>query len=733
MKRLQGGLTCLILIQQSLLNMPPALAENPINFEFDPPVTLTEPTVKHYDLAEPPPTTKASETLVSGSRAGQELGAKGFLMRLVATPDAPLRAAILPPLALDGGELPAELAAGLQAALAQQMPDWTWQVTTQPLSRPTAVPSPAPSPLPSGGSAETDDIGDLEQPSSPPRPTVPPNPEELLPGNNDGNPDIKISPAPSPSSSLEQDPRQNQIESEAAQIPEDPRTALPFNLQIMQLADSQGLDLALGLRIQKVADGYWVLYSLYSGADGAVLLNRKLTVTSLEPVALATALQKALSQLPESAPVNDIGPAGSELHLRTTPPGLHAYLDEVPVGLSPLILRQLPPGQHQLRLFEAEPYQVERIRVTSDPPGLKVVVNDRELGRTPLDFPAELMLPGAYEIELSSEGRDRYEAEIQVQTSPEGVPVQLDKLPVKRTPVTFRELDKRSYVLHLLPHQAIDVQLPIELGAAGIEPMQVDVYKFAKLIVNSSVLNAELSIDNEVVGETPYSANLAQGLHSLRLSKNRFRTHDQAIELVAGQTHELFFELRPRSADTSIFLTPTGELTPQLNFGAKYLTFGQLQRGTSSELGHLYGLEVDYGWPDLWRVADAFDLGLELSGFFFALQTPSIWRNFQGLGSKLQFLRESDVIPISAALGAYVNIDPTRPKLVGYLSLSRNFGDFALHLGIQTHGFNLNAGYTGWENIRLGLLIYADSFLRLLADENESVTTFFGVQAGYSF
>ena len=153
-----------------------------------------------------------------------------------------------------------------------------------------------------------------------------------------------------------------------------------------------------------------------------------------------------------------------------------------------------------------------------------------------------------------------------------------------------------------------------------------------------------------------------------------------------------------------------------------------------NERAFLYGVEIDYGWPEIYQFNENFNLGLEISAAYFALQSESYFRQYPGLGTKVQFLRENDNIPISAAVGGYVTLDPEHFNTVGYLSLSRNFGDFALHLGLQTHGFNLNLGYTGWDNIRLGALVYADSFFKLLTENGERSTgTFYGLQAGYSF
>ena len=321
-------------------------------------------------------------------------------------------------------------------------------------------------------------------------------------------------------------------------------------------------------------------------------------------------------------------------------------------------------------------------------------------------------------------------------TAGHNISVQLDKSPVQRTPVSFQELDKKNYTLTLNPYRPISVTYPLN---RLVSPIHIEPYKYAKLILNASVKDAEVRLNDELMGETPYSANLPQGKHELTLSKNRFRTQNKTLFLEPGKTQELFFNLEPRSADTSIFFTPTGEITPQLNIAGKFLGFGRVETlpvvlPYRNESAQLYGVEVDYGWPEIYRFSDNFTLGLEVSAAYFALQSESYFRQYPGIGTKVQFLRESDNIPISAAVGGYFTLDPARLNTVGYLSLSRNFGDFALHLGLQTHGFNLNVGYTGWDNIRIGGVVYADSFFKLLTENGERSTgTFYGLQAGYSF
>lgn len=503
------------------------------------------------------------------------------------------------------------------------------------------------------------------------------------------------------------------------------------NLSVMTLADDARLDLIVQAKITAAAGRYWLMLSVYSGPSGEVILSTSRTFATLDPQEIGTAIQDLLAALQPELAIHDLEGAGTEageLHLRTRPEGMQVYLDEAAVGISPLFIRGIAQGEHLIQVQENIPYQVSRIQIISSPPGVQVEVNGRSRGQTPLDLPPELLGPGSYQLRLNS--AEAFDAEIRVLTQPDQVPVKLNQLPVQRSPVSFQSLKSTEHTLTLLPYHAVQVRKPVSIASGETSTLEINAYKSSRLTVETSLSGAQLELNGEWVGDTPYTSHLAQGQHRLKLSKARYRTQEHLIELQAGESHRFFYKLTPRSTDTSIFLTPTGELSGQLNLGVKYLGFGSLERGS---LAHLYGIEADYGWPSLYRFADTFDIGLGISGFAFSLNSQTIWRRFQGLGTKIQFLRESDSIPISAAVGTYLSLDPEHSAWVGYFSLSRNFGDFAIHLGLQTHGFNLNFGYTGWDHVRLGGVVYSDSFLRLLAEGEESSSTFYGLQLGYSF
>jgi hypothetical protein len=305
---------------------------------------------------------------------------------------------------------------------------------------------------------------------------------------------------------------------------------------------------------------------------------------------------------------------------------------------------------------------------------------------------------------------------------------------MRRTPVTFEQLRSKKIQLKLTPLRPVKVHQKLVLETNQQQNLHIDLYKMSKLIVESPELGAQIWLDGEQVGETPFSQTLPQGFHQLELRKNRFKTYRSMLTLDPGELQEYFVVLEPKNVDSSIFLIPTGESSSGLQVSSRYLGFSSFTNTTTDQSGpaHFLSTEVTYGWPSLSRW-NFFDFGLSAGAFLGGLNTPEGWRSLQGIGGKLQILRESNSIPVSMALASYINIDLAQPKLVGAISLSRNFFDFALHLGLQTHGTSVGIGYTGIDRFSLGLSIFSDGFFKLFTNPGQEMGTFYGIQAGYSF
>jgi hypothetical protein len=525
------------------------------------------------------------------------------------------------------------------------------------------------------------------------------------------------------------------ITTSEAEIPTPPQ---PYHQNAYQaFSDTNTVDLLLSSHFYTLGNRYWGVFKVSHGGDGRSLKLVKLEMSSpFDSPEMMRQLLIALNLPMLAATVGGIydGPlqTGGELHLRTTPPGLDLYLNGDPVGKTPLILRHLTPQVHELQMSEVRPYQITRLRLNSDPPDLPVRLNQRLLGKTPLNLPKELLTPGDYTLELLT--HQAFVASLEVQTAPDGIAVEVAGVGMRRTPVTFEQLRNKKIEFQLLPLRPVQVKKEITLVAGQQQQAHIDLYKMSKLIIDTSELGAQVWLNGEQVGDTPFSQTLPQGFHHLELRKNRFKIYRSKLTLDPGELQEYFVALEPKNVDSSIFLIPTAEAGSGLQLNTRYLGFSNFTNSLTNQQGaaHLITSEATYGWPSLYRWS-FFDIGVSAGIFLGGLNTPEGWRSLQGLSGKLQLLRESSTMPVSVALSSYAHIDSAQPKWVGAVSISRNFFDFALHLGLQTHGTSVGIGYTGIDRLNLGASIFSDGFFKLLTHPGQEIGTLYGVQAAYSF
>lgn len=508
----------------------------------------------------------------------------------------------------------------------------------------------------------------------------------------------------------------------------------------IQLCHQYKIDLFIQSSLQKTNNGYWLNIQLIYGINGKTIKNKQLFLNSID----INRITKETLAIFEPDPYAilehtiDIGTDSDpgEVHIETIPENMYVELNGFRLGQSPLVLRHLPPGQHQLALKEIHPFRYQRLRISSNPPGVEVYLNEQFQGLTPLSLPSSwLQTAGTYQ--LAFKGLTAFKADLEIVTQPEGVPFSLDDNTLRKSPVTFQQLNSPKYKLLVKENETTSVTQVIQIAPHPGPPLLVNIepYKYAKIVLEASEENTTVILDQENRGETPLSINLTPGIHHLQILKPRFQQIAQTLNLSAGETSNLFFKLEPKSIDTSIFLNPTGEISNHINISTKVFGFSTLKSsrdGTSQGAG-LASIELDYGWPQIGKFYNIFDLGLSVSGYTAILQKSNQWINYKGLGGKLQLFKESQSIPVSVAIGSYINLDLPHIKPVGFISFSRNFFDFALHLGLQTHGMNLNIGYNGFDNLRLGLVIFANSFFGLLTSEGEELSTLYGLQAGYKF
>ena len=174
---------------------------------------------------------------------------------------------------------------------------------------------------------------------------------------------------------------------------------------------------------------------------------------------------------------------------------------------------------------------------------------------SPLSFPLNdryLMIPGEYEIEAESEGYYSYFSQIQINdTANQVIPVELDLLPdtlnieaqvvseiyidnffIDNSPVSI-ELFSGTYDLRIKSEGYIPYEEEIVINGGG-----QDIFKIVELTpdiaflsVETNIIGAEIYIDGQLFGETPFRGNITSGNHDLELSFEGYQSFNRRINV----------------------------------------------------------------------------------------------------------------------------------------------------------------------------------------------------------
>jgi len=89
--------------------------------------------------------------------------------------------------------------------------------------------------------------------------------------------------------------------------------------------------------------------------DGYTPVDRRVTVTDAKPApALTVTLQKARPGLAAAAAVPpSLAPRAGALDVESRPAGAQVFVDGKAVGVTPLVLSNVAPGEHDVRLEES--------------------------------------------------------------------------------------------------------------------------------------------------------------------------------------------------------------------------------------------------------------------------------------------------------------------------------------------------------------------------------------------
>ncbi|MBX7100569.1 MAG: PEGA domain-containing protein, partial [Myxococcaceae bacterium] len=204
------------------------------------------------------------------------------------------------------------------------------------------------------------------------------------------------------------------------------------------------------------------------------------------------------------------------------------------------------------------------LKVVSTPAGAQVSVDGSTVGKTPFTGKVE---PGEHSVELTLDGYERTgktascvaqrdclvslalkEAPITVSLSstPIGATATVDGKPVGLTPVDVDlSPGKHALSLALQGHQGVQTTLTVSRKGKRDFNFPLSAPRF-QLAVQSSPPGAQLRLDGEAVGVTPWSGRTASGPHTLELSLVGFATATQDVTVLP----------RPLPTRAAVKLTP---------------------------------------------------------------------------------------------------------------------------------------------------------------------------------
>jgi hypothetical protein len=260
---------------------------------------------------------------------------------------------------------------------------------------------------------------------------------------------------------------------------------------------------------QKSVDGKFDVWVLY---------RYPLAEISRERSRLATARGEATPEFSEQGSA-DAGRKNGTLDLNTQPPGASVNIDGTSYGVTPMRLKGvIEAGRHTLRLdhpaFETVQEEIlltpgktlkvdkplvpamARLSITTEPSNANIVVNGKLLGTTPL---ANLEVPAnkALKVEI---------------THAESSPLAVD-LEVAKDEFNAKHFD-----------------LPL---------------KNAQVTIRSSPAGAEVFVDAQMVGYTPFGPKtLSAGRHPLRVRKAGFHEERTDLNLRGGEKRQIDLPLQ---------------------------------------------------------------------------------------------------------------------------------------------------------------------------------------------
>jgi len=193
-----------------------------------------------------------------------------------------------------------------------------------------------------------------------------------------------------------------------------------------------------------------------------------------------------------------------------------------------------------------------------------------------------LLLPGSYKVTAQAEGYQTLEQSFEVTaegdsefqfkfeklpgrltltSNPGGAKVEIDGEPVGKTPIEALSLAPGSHQLRVRAKRYQVHEQPIEIeGLDKLQTLEVELIPaWAEIHFASKPPGAEVLLDEEALGETPLTAEVGAGSHTVAMQLDGYKTWTGSLDVVANEPQSLpVVELEPLPGQVKVATRPEG-------------------------------------------------------------------------------------------------------------------------------------------------------------------------------
>jgi hypothetical protein len=257
----------------------------------------------------------------------------------------------------------------------------------------------------------------------------------------------------------------------------------------------------------------------------------------------------SISSIPVSA-------LGGDISISTTPSGARILLDNQYKGVTPVIIKDVLPGSHTIKL------------TFTDYDDWTTIIDVVEGSTTTISVPMN-------------------KTAIYFSSIPSGALIYLDNYQIGNTPFTKTQLLPGSHTIKLIRNEYDDWITTVNVVEGSTTTISATLNKTA-IYFTSIPSGAYIFLDNRGIGNTPFTkTKLLPGSHTIKLTLNKYDDWINTVNVVEGSTTEVLAELSiegsTQNPAPTYTTTPTLTSTPMDSLGFKIIDI-QKSSETSPEI-----------------------------------------------------------------------------------------------------------------------------------------------------